>query len=164
MDMRGEIYWSPNGNPRRKIYLKNSTGVPLQNIWTDMRDAHNQNIRIADYPTEKPLALLSRIIEASSNTGDLVMDCYAGSGTTLVAASQLGRRWIGVDRSDEAIAVTLRRFEFGAERMGDFVNKSSQTLLRLHDPITDFALYRAVDAADEASGSRPEQAHELTAQ
>ena len=161
MDMRGEIYWSPNGNPRRKIYLENSAGVPLQNIWMDMRDAHNQNIRIADYPTEKPLALLSRIIEASSNSGDLVMDCYMGSGTTLVAAAQLGRRWIGVDRSDEAIATTLRRFEFGAERMGDFVNKPSQKLLGLHDPITDFSLYRTVDAADESGGSR-ESAHELT--
>ena len=119
------------------------------------------DLRIADYPTEKPLALLSRIIEASSNTGDLVMDCYMGSGTTLVAAAQLGRRWIGVDRSDEAIATTLRRFEFGAERMGDFVNKPSQKLLGLHDPITDFSLYRTVDAADESSGSR-ESAHELT--
>ena len=155
MDARGEIYWSSTGNPRRKVYLENSAGVPIQNIWTDVRDAHNQNIKIADYPTEKPLALLSRIIEASSNSGDLVLDCYAGSGTTLVAASHLGRRWIGVDRSDEAIAATLRRFKFGTERMGDFVNKSSSPkLLGLHDPITDFALYRAVDTTDEAMGSQ----------
>ena len=65
-----------------------------------------------------------------------------------------------MDRSDEAIAATLRRFEFGAERMGDFVNKPSQKLFALHDPITDFALYRSVAAADEASGSH-EQPHEL---
>ena len=154
MDARGEIYWSPTGNPRRKVYLENSAGVPIQNIWLDVRDAHNQNIKIADYPTEKPLALLSRIIEASSNSGDLVLDCYAGSGTTLVAASHLGRRWIGVDRSDEAMAATLRRFEFGTERMGDFVTRPSPKLLGLHDPITDFALYRAVDAADGRTDQR----------
>ena len=155
MDMRGEIYWSPNGNPRRKIYLANSPGVPLQNIWTDVRDAHNQNIKIADYPTEKPLSLLLRIIKASSNSGDLVMDCYAGSGTTLVAASQLGRRWIGVDRSDEAIAATLRRFEFGLKPMGDFVNKPLQPrLIGLRDPITDFTIHREVDAACETSSPR----------
>lgn len=54
MDTRGEIYWSSTGNPRRKIYLENSSGVPLQNIWMDMRDAHNQNIHITGYPMRSP--------------------------------------------------------------------------------------------------------------
>ncbi len=159
MDARGEIYWSSTGNPRRKIYLDNSPGVPLQNIWLDVRDAHNQNILIADYPTEKPPELLSRIIEASSNPGDIVMDCYAGSGTTLAVASQLDRRWVGVDRSDEAIEATLRRFESGPERMGDFVNGSVciQGTLGLsgsvsHGPITNFSLYQSLDK-DGLAGS-----------
>lgn len=141
MDARGEIYWSPTGNPRRKIYLENSAGIPLQNIWMDMRDAHNQNIHITGYPTEKPPALLARIIEASSNPGDLVMDCYAGSGTTLAVASRLGRRWIGVDRSDEAIKTTLHRFKLGTARMGDFVNGKTKGILPLHNKIADFTLY-----------------------
>lgn len=141
MDARGEIYWSPTGNPRRKIYLENSSGIPLQDIWMDMRDAHNQNIHITGYPTEKPIALLRRVIEASTNEGDLVMDCYVGSGTALEAASQLNRRWIGVDRSEEAIETILRRFDMGTERMGDFVNKRKQHELPLHRPITDFTLY-----------------------
>lgn len=123
MDARGEIYWSPNGNPRRKIYLEASEGVPVQDIWTDFRDAHNQNIDITGYPTEKNPSLLARIIEASSNPGDLVLDCFAGSGTTLVVASQLNRRWIGIDNSIEAIAAIPRRFAKGSEPMGDFVNK-----------------------------------------
>jgi len=55
MDARGEIYWSPTGNPRRKIYLENSAGIPVQDIWMDFRDAHNQNIHITGYPTEKNL-------------------------------------------------------------------------------------------------------------
>lgn len=149
MNARGEIYWSPNGNPRRKIYLKNSAGVPLQNIWMDMRDAHNQNIRITGYPTEKPPELLARIIEASTNRGDLVMDCYSGSGTTLAVASSLDRRWIGVDRSDEAIKTTIRRLQHGTERMGDFVNRNSQpTVLPLFS-VTDFTLY---DETEEEPG------------
>lgn len=147
MDARGEIYWSPTGNPRRKIYLENSSGVPLQDIWMDMRDAHNQNIHITGYPTEKNPALLARIIEASSNPGDLVMDCYAGSGTTLAVASGLGRRWIGVDRSNEAIRTTLHRFDLGMERMGDFVNAKKQGTLSLHNAITDFTLYETVAPA-----------------
>jgi adenine-specific DNA-methyltransferase len=127
MDARGEIYWSPNGNPRRKIYLDESNGVPIQDIWLEFLDAHNQNIAVTGYPTEKNPDLLARIIQASSNPGDLVVDCFAGSGTTLAVASQLNRRWIGVDNSIEAISAILRRFSHGTERMGDFV---SQRLLR----------------------------------
>lgn len=123
MDARGEIYWSPTGNPRRKIYLDQSDGVPVQDIWTEFRDAHNQNIRVTGYPTEKNPALLARIIEASSNPGDLVLDCFSGSGTTLEVAHHLDRRWIGVDNSAEAIRTTLARFARGSEPMGDFVRR-----------------------------------------
>jgi adenine-specific DNA-methyltransferase len=148
MDARGEIYWSPTGNPRRKIYLENSEGVPLQNIWMDTRDAHNQNVYITGYPTEKNLTLLSRIIEASSNPGDLVMDCYAGSGTTLVAASNLSRKWIGVDRSQEAIDTIMHRLKYGTERMGDFVNSpSAESSLPLFS-ICDFTLFNEIEATD----------------
>jgi adenine-specific DNA-methyltransferase len=125
MDARGEIYWSPNGNPRRKIYLEASEGIPVQDIWMDFKDAHNQNINITGYPTEKNPDLLARIIDASSHPGDLVLDCFAGSGTTLAVASQRERRWIGVDNSAEAISTILRRFAKGLEPMGDFVKKNA---------------------------------------
>ncbi len=165
MDARGEIYWSPTGNPRRKIYLDESNGVAVQDIWLDYRDAHNQNIAVSGYPTEKNSALLTRITEASSNQDDLVLDCFSGSGTTLNVASHLGRHWIGVDNSREAIAATLRRFGKGLEPMGDFVNKPSftepdedepsatilplfqrteaqlQKVLRQHHLISDFTLF-----------------------
>jgi adenine-specific DNA-methyltransferase len=123
MDARGEIYWSENGNPRRKVYLDESSGIPVQDIWLEFRDAHNQNIAITGYPTEKNPALLSQIIQASSNVGDLVLDCFSGSGTTLATASQLERKWIGIDDSSEAISTTLRRFAQGCQPMGDFVTK-----------------------------------------
>jgi adenine-specific DNA-methyltransferase len=123
MDKRGEIYWSPNGNPRRKVYLDDSEGVPVQDIWLEFRDAHNQNIEVTGYPTEKNPGLLTRIVRASSREGDIVLDCFSGSGTTLGVASDLGRAWIGVDSSAAAIATTLRRFAKGLEPMGDYVEK-----------------------------------------
>lgn len=122
MDSRGEIYWSPQGNPRRKIFLDTSPGVSVQDIWLDFKDAHNQNIHISGYPTEKNPELLARIIEASSNPGDLLLDCFSGSGTTLAVADRLGRKWVGIDSSLEAIRTTLKRFQHGLEPMGDFVS------------------------------------------
>ena len=123
MDRRGEIAWSANGNPRRKIYLDESEGIPVQDIWWDLRDAHNQNIKITGYPTEKNPDLLRRSITASSNPDDLILDCFSGSGTTLAVGSELDRAWIGIDSSPEAISTTLRRFATGPELMGDFVSK-----------------------------------------
>ena len=125
LDARGEIYWSPNGNPRRKVYLDENPGVGVQDIWLGFRDAHNQNIRITGYPTEKNSDLLRRLILASSNTGDLILDCYAGSGTTLAVAAELGRSWVGVDRSPEAVTTILDRFTRGLQPMGDFSDRQS---------------------------------------
>jgi adenine-specific DNA-methyltransferase len=144
MDARGEIYWSPTGNPRRKIYLDNSAGIPVQDIWMEFRDAHNQNIHTTGYPTEKNPALLSRIIEASSNPGDLVLDCYAGSGTTLIEASKLKRKWIGVDRSQEAVTTILQRLASGSAPMGDFVNEKPKNFSLPLFSITDFTLFEEV--------------------
>jgi adenine-specific DNA-methyltransferase len=159
MDARGDIYWSKNGNPRRKVYFEGSAGVAVQDIWLDCRDVHNQNTKITGYPTEKPPALVRRIIEASSNPGDWVLDCYAGSGTALDVASELGRRWIGIDNSVHAIETTLRRFSHGLQPMGDYValrngkpDKPQQLALTVQDgerpyvlptgrePLRDFAL------------------------
>lgn len=150
MDKRGEIYWSPNGNPRRKVYLDESQGISVQDIWLDFKDAHNQNIKITGYPTEKNAEMLKRIIEASSDKNDFVLDCFSGSGTTLDAASQLERRWIGIDNSSEAISTTLKRFCKGVEAMGDFVGKrNGKTNLNgklFNENLTpDFALHSTAE-------------------
>lgn len=126
LDAKGEISWSKNGNPRRKVFLDNSAGVSVQDIWLDYRDAHNQMAHVTGYPTEKNIGLLRRIVAASSNAGDLVLDCFAGAGTTLVAADVLGRRWIGVDNSPEAMRTMLHRFRHGTAPMGDFVNQAAK--------------------------------------
>ena len=122
LDANGEIYWSPTGNPRRKIYFDQSKGIPIQDIWLEFRDAHNQNIDVTGYPTEKNLDMLCQIVEASSNPGDLVLDAFVGSGTTIVAAEETSRRWIGIDSSPTAIETTIKRLAHGSEPMGDFVN------------------------------------------
>ena len=163
MNARGEIHWSTNGNPRRKIYLDQTAGVPLQDIWLDDKDAHNQNVRVTGYPTEKNPALLQRIIQASSNPDDLVLDCFAGSGTTLEVAAQLERRWIGIDNSPTAVATILKRLLVGRELMGDFVKATNPVQLELqthlpfseHNVMTNFALcadnLRALELKDVVS-------------
>ena len=126
LDANGEIYWSSNGNPRRKVYLDQSNGIPVQDIWLDYLDASNQNTLITGYPTEKNIDMLKRIIETSSRKGDLILDCFAGSGTTLIAAEELKRQWIGIDIGDEAIATIINRFKNGSRPMGDYVKKKAK--------------------------------------
>lgn len=130
MDARGEISWSPTGNPRRKLYHDRSPGVAVQDIWMDFRDAHNQNVDVTGYPTEKNPDLLRRIVRASSDPGDLVLDAFMGSGTTLIAAEELGRRWIGIDSGPTALETTLKRLAHGSGPMGDFVNGKTGRLTK----------------------------------
>ena len=127
MDANNEIYWSSTGNPRRKVYLDQSKGIPVQDIWLDYLDINNQNTLQTGYPTEKNLDMLKRIVEASSNPGDLVLDCFAGSGTTLVAAEQLNRDWIGVDIGDVAISTIRNRLENGSKKLSDLTSTSPQS-------------------------------------
>lgn len=122
MDARGEIYWFGTGNPRRKLYFDNSQGITVQDIWLDFKDAHNQNIKITGYPTEKNSDMIKRIILASSNEGGIVLDGFAGSGTTIAVAEELGRKWIAIDNSQLAIDTMVLRLVKGTEAMGDFVN------------------------------------------
>lgn len=102
-DKKGLIEWSASGVPRKKIYLDEKEGKKMQDIW-EFKDP-----QYPSYPTEKNLDLLKFIINASSNEGDLVLDCFCGSGTTLVAAQELNRKWIGIDKSDPAIKVTKKK-------------------------------------------------------
>ena len=133
MDRNGEIFWSANGNPRRKVYLDESNGIALQDIWLDYLDINNQNTRTTGYPTEKNADMLKRLILASSNEGDLVMDCFAGSGTTLVAADELNRNWIGIDIGNEAIKVILNRFQNGVKKLGQHSCNKKETTPEVPD-------------------------------
>jgi hypothetical protein len=83
--------------------------VTLQSVWTDIRPLHNLSAERRGYPTQKPLPLLERIIKASSNPNDIVLDAFCGCGTAVVAAQNLGRQWIGIDVSPSACRVMAKR-------------------------------------------------------
>lgn len=123
MDTDGLIHWSKNSNPRRKIYWTDDKQVAMTDYWDRFRDAHHQSIPITGYPTEKNFDLLKLIVTASSDPGDLVVDPFCGSGTTLDAADALGRRWIGIDESMQAARTTTKRLRHGLKAMGDFVTR-----------------------------------------
>lgn len=99
MDEKGLIEWSSTGNPRIKKYADEHSGKKIQDIWK-FKDPQNPK-----YPTEKNSQMLEQIILQSSNENDYVLDCFAGSGTTLKVANKLNRKWIGVDSSDIAINI-----------------------------------------------------------
>ena len=99
----------PGAVPRQKRYLDESPGVEVSSLWVDINPIASQSKERVDYATQKPEALLERIIRASSNEGDLVADFFCGSGTTLVVAEKLGRRWIGVELGRYAIHSTRKR-------------------------------------------------------
>lgn len=103
LEKQGLIEWSRNGVPRKMIYADEKDGKKMQDIW-EFKDP-----QYPTYPTEKNLELLKFIVQASSKEGDLVLDCFCGSGTTLVAAQELNRRWIGIDQSEHAIKTAQKR-------------------------------------------------------
>lgn len=104
-DKKGLIEWSENGVPRKKIFVDEREGKKKQDIW-EYKDS-----QYPTYPTEKNIDLLKNIVLASSNEDSLVLDCFCGSGTTLQASQELGRNWIGIDQSDEAINVAQNRLK-----------------------------------------------------
>lgn len=106
----GLVYIPPKGGvPRYKRYLDEMAGTPLTSVWTDIPPINSQAQERLGYPTQKPLALLERIILASSNPGDVVLDPFCGCGTALHAAQKLGRQWIGIDITHLAISLIEKR-------------------------------------------------------
>ena len=105
---QGRLVYAKSGMPNDKRYLDEMPGVPLQDTWTDVTPTLSRNERIG-YPTQKPLALLERIIKASSSEGDMVLDPFCGCATACVAAEKLGRKWVGIDLSGKAIELVNQR-------------------------------------------------------
>jgi len=108
MEAEGRIYYSPSGKPYVKSFLDERLGRPAQSVWTDIVMSKSGRERLG-YPTQKPLALLERIVSASCNPGDVVLDPFCGCGTAVHAAHKLGRRWIGIDITHLAISLIRRR-------------------------------------------------------
>ena len=127
MDSRGEIIWRDGKRPLRKSYAKDYQGKPVGSLWTDINNltATGENAERTGYPTQKPVALAERIIKASTNTGDVVLDCFAGCAYVAVAAERLERQWVACDLQPRSWTVFKRQF-----------NKPQLTLLTCHDLTT----------------------------
>jgi site-specific DNA-methyltransferase (adenine-specific) len=110
-DKEGRIYFpkEPSGRLRRKSYADELRGMPIQNLWLDIAEINSRADERLGYPTQKPVALLERIISAPSNEGDLILDPFCGCGTTIHAAQKLKREWIGIDITNLAISLIEKR-------------------------------------------------------
>jgi DNA modification methylase len=106
---QGRIYFTKNGIPRVKKFLDELKGNPIRDIWNDINPVTSSSNERIGYKTQKPEALLERIIKASSNEGDIVLDCFVGGGTTCAVANKLGRKWIGIDINPNAIEISKKR-------------------------------------------------------
>lgn len=115
LDKEGRLHFTKNNGIRIKKFLDEQEGIPLQTIWVDISAINSQATERVDYPTQKPEALLERIIKASSNEGDLVADFFCGSGTTAAVAEKLGRKWITTDLGRFSIHTTRKRL-IGVQR------------------------------------------------
>ncbi|MCF0207611.1 MAG: site-specific DNA-methyltransferase, partial [Bacteroidales bacterium] len=123
-DKEGLIEWSDNGNPRKKIYCDEREGKRVQDIW-DFKDP-----QYPVYPTEKNLEMLDLIVKTSSDEDSVVLDCFAGSGTTLLAAQRNNRFWIGIDQSD--IAIKTIESKLDANKADLFSKNTDFRFLDLH--------------------------------
>ena len=150
----GRIWYPKDKSKRPRLirYLDEGKGVPLRSIWTDINPVNSQADERSEYPTQKPVTLLERLIETSTNPGDLVLDGFIGSGTTAVAAQRLGRRWIGCDINKGAIQTTAKRIQelmraqaatATAPQQGDLVEGDDTTPPRPSQ--LGFATYRVND-------------------
>jgi len=113
LDQEGRLFFpaKEEARLRRKIYLDESPGVPITDVWDDLPPIHASSPERLGYPTQKPLALLERIITASSNEGEVVLDPFCGCGTTIHAAQKLKRDWMGIDITHLAISLIEKRLK-----------------------------------------------------
>ena len=109
LDAENRLHFTKNGGIRLKRYLDEAKGLPVQALWDDIPPLNSQSQERLGYPTQKPVALLERILSASSNPGDVVLDPFCGCGTTVHAAEKLGRKWIGIDVTHLAIGLIEKR-------------------------------------------------------
>ena len=135
----GKLYYSKTGYARQKLYLDEAKGVPVQDLWTDISSLSGSMQERLGYPTQKPRALLERIIAASSNEGDVVLDPFCGCGTAVDAAQKLGRQWVGIDVTHIAIGMIENRMREGYpgiefETVGVPKDKASAERLAEEDP------------------------------
>jgi hypothetical protein len=117
-ERENKIYYTRTGTPRQKQYADEMPGVPIQDIWTDIPPINSQAAERLGYPTQKPEALLERIINSGTDEGDIVLDPFCGCGTTISTAERLNRQWVGIDITHLAISLMKHRLETAFEDEG----------------------------------------------
>ncbi len=137
LDAEGRLHFTKAGGIRLKRYLDDTKGTVLQSLWEDIPPINSQAKERLGYDTQKPLELLERVIKASSNEGDIVLDPFCGCGTALIAAQKLKRRWIGIDITHLAINLMRNRlkdtFKIKPEVIGEPVDLSGAKALAHED-------------------------------
>ena len=127
LDRKGRVHWpkKEDGMPRLKQYPEDLPGVPLQDVWPDVRPLHNLAAERLGYPTQKPETLLDRIILSSTSEGEVVLDPFCGCGTTIASAQRLRRAWIGIDVTNLAITLIRHRLR---DTYGDDIEQTYQVI------------------------------------
>ena len=149
----GRVVQTRPGNvPRYKRYLDEQKGKSLNNIWIDIPNVTAKSKERTGWPTQKPLALLHRIIKASSNEDDIVLDPFCGCATACVAAEQLGRHWIGIDISASAAVITKIRLTEEVDKSAGLFNPLADVLIRSDAPVR-------TDITETAVQRQPPKAH-----
>lgn len=133
LDELGKLVWNSKGTPQRKIYLDEVNKPVVGNLWDDIQNIQSSKEKIG-YPTQKPEALLERIIKMATNEGDIVFDPFVGGGTTVAVADKLGRKWIGIDQSVQAIKVS----EYRLNKQQDLFSQPFTVQLHKYDYDTLF--------------------------
>jgi len=153
LDKQGYLYFPDDKSKQvyKKIYLDEYEGQPVNSLWADISLLKGKNAELTDYPTQKPERLIERIVHISSNAGDIVLDCFLGSGTTAAVAQKLGRRWIGADINKGAIQTTIKRLQDVIQEQVGNTKSKTQALPGMESEETPapaqlgFAVYRVND-------------------
>lgn len=153
LEKEGKIFYTRNGIPRIKRYLDEAKGMPVQDHWYDLESLRSWHAERLGYPTQKPVALLERIISASSNEGDVVLDPFCGCGTTIAAAQKLNRQWIGIDITHLSIALQKYRLKdaFGLDAV---TGAQAKKLQDANDKEKLEKAYRIVGEPEDLEGAR----------
>jgi adenine-specific DNA-methyltransferase len=123
LDAEGRLHWNSRGRPNRRVFLDDYRGQPIGNLWTDVKVINPMAQERLDFEGQKPEALLERILQISTRPGDLVLDAFAGTGTTGAVAHKLGRRWVMIEQGahcESIIVPRLRRVVSESGRGGGY--------------------------------------------
>ncbi len=145
---KGNVVITNNGGLERRKYEADYLGAPAGGIWTDIPNLTGKDAERAGYPTQKPLALYERVLRASSNKGDMVLDPFAGCATTLVAAEKLQRRWVGIDIWEGAHELVLQRMKNVVGPLLDNVHYTREVPERTDDGETASSILPTISKRD----------------